>query len=629
MTATTDHLPDSPDRMRLAIRATLAERLKPPPLLTVSQWADRERRLSPKSSAEPGRWRTSRAEYQRDILDAASDPAVDELVFMSSAQVGKTEIINNIVGFHVDQDPAPILAVLPTLELAQSWSKHRLADMLRDTPALRGKVASARARDGNNTIREKEFPGGFLSIVGANSPVGLSSKPIRIVLADEVDRFPPSAGTEGDPVNLAAQRTETFWNRLIVLTSTPTDKGLSRIEDAYEHSDRRKFWVPCPDCGKPQILRWKQVKWEPGDHASAVYVCEHCGSVWDDVPRWRAVNKGEWIAEAEFTGRAGFWLNALYSPWVRLGKLASEWIQAQETPEKLKTFINTKLGESWEERGETVDHTGLMARREDYPSRDGQLLIPDQVAVLTAGVDVQEDRLEALVVGWGVGEEAWSIDWIQLWGDPTGDAVWDDLDNYLITRWPREVRGYQSVQAACVDAGYQTQRVGQFCRPRFGRRIWAVKGRSEVGKATSPLWPRKPTINNKAGTHLFMLGTAAGKEVIYGSLKRQKPGPHFIHFPITEAHNDDYFKQLTAEKIVIRRSNGYPYKAWWLKPGQRNEVLDLWVYAYAALIGLLERGWDLERKLTEVRANPPGAEATQPTKSKGRRVRSKGIRHGR
>ena len=256
--------------------------LKPPPKLTVSQWADSYRQLSSESSAEAGRWSTSRAEYQRGMRDAVSDISVETVVLMTGAQIGKTELINNVVGFHIHQDPAPMLVVQPTLEMAQTWSKDRLSPAIRDTPVLTEKIKDPRSRDSGNTTLHKVFSGGHVTACGANSPSSLASRPCRIILCDEVDRYPLSAGSEGDPVGLAKRRSATFWNKKLILVSTPTEKGASRIEQAYEESDKRKYHVACPDCDHRQVLSWANVKWEEGKPSSAEYVCEDCGSCWGE-----------------------------------------------------------------------------------------------------------------------------------------------------------------------------------------------------------------------------------------------------------------------------------------------------------------------------------------------------------
>ena len=329
------------------LQDSFSRALKPPPKLTVSEWADMYRQLSSESSAEAGRWSTSRAEYQRGMMDAVSDPMIETVVLMTAAQVGKTELINNVVGFHIHQDPAPMLVVQPTLEMAQTWSKDRLAPAIRDTAVLAERIADPRARDSGNTTLHKVFPGGHVTACGANSPSSLASRPCRVILCDEVDRYPISAGSEGDPVGLAKRRSATFWNRKIILVSTPTDKGASRIEQAFAESDQRRYFVKCVDCGEHQTLKWSNVRWEHDRPATACYVCEHCGSLWDDAQRFRAIRYGEWRATAAGDGKtAGFHLSALYSPWTPLEDSVRDFLASKRDPMRLKTWVNTFLGET-------------------------------------------------------------------------------------------------------------------------------------------------------------------------------------------------------------------------------------------------------------------------------------------
>lgn len=595
----------------------MSSAVRPPPKQTISQWADENRRLSPEASAEPGRWDTRRAEYQRGIMDAVSDPAVHTVVGMTAAQVGKTELLNNLVGFHVDRDPSPILVLQPTLDMAKAWSKDRLAPMLRDTPCLRGKVKDARSRDSDNTVLHKVFPGGHITVAGANSAASLASRPIRIVIGDEIDRYPVSAGTEGDPVNLAKKRSTTFWNRKLVLMSTPTIKGASRIEAAYEASDKRRFYVPCPECGAEQTLRWRQVRWPPGEPEAAVYACEACQAQWDEGMRIRAVMAGSWRATEAFRGTAGFHLSALYSPWVRLGELAKEFIEAKPYPEQLKVVVNTVFGESWEDRGDHVDDSGLLTRREAYGPG-----VPLGVAVVTAGVDVQDDRVEVELVGWGRGEECWSLDYKVVRGDPSTAEVWNRLDDVLRAPLTREDGARLGVAGACVDTGgHHTHAAYRFCKDREGRRIWAIKGIAGPGR---PIWPRRPSKKNVGRVNLYLVGVDAAKEYVFGRLKIAAPGPGYCHFP---AHYDEeYFRQLTGEKIVTRYAKGFPVRQW-VKIRARNDALDARAYNVAALSGLMAMGVDVEREAERhdamVRAVRVGA-APAPVVAQ-RRVRSRGV----
>lgn len=560
---------------RLEVRLQEAARssLKPPPKLTVSQWADRYRQLSSESSAEAGRWSTSRAEYQRGMMDAVSDPGIETVVLMTGAQIGKTELINNVVGFHIHQDPAPMLVVQPTLEMAQTWSKDRLAPAIRDTPVLSNKIKDPRSRDSGNTTLHKVFAGGHVTACGANSPSSLASRPCRLILCDEVDRYPASAGTEGDPVSLAKKRSTTFWNRKIILVSTPTEKGHSRIEAAYAESDQRKYFVSCPDCGEEQVLRWANVRWDEGKPHTAAYTCEECGTLWNDAQRFRAIRYGKWKATAEGDGKtAGFHLSGLYSPWTPLEEAVRDFLASKRDPMRLKTWVNTFLGETWEDQGEQVDEHDLMERGEDW---GGEL--PEDVLLLTAGVDVQDDRLEIEIVGWGRGEESWSIDYQTIYGDPSTADLWMQLDQHLQQSFTHPIHGEMALRSTCIDSGgHYTQQVYNYARVRAGRRVFAIKG---IGGEGKPIVGR-PSKNNIGKINLFPVGVDTTKELIYSRLKIQSEGEGYCHFP--SGRSTEYFLMLTAEKKVTKYFKGRP-KREWQKIRTRNEALDCRVYATAAL----------------------------------------------
>lgn len=385
------------------IQILAADVLAPPPDLTVSEWADQNARLSSESAAEKGEWRTDRAPYQRAIMDAVSpSDRAETVVLMCAAQMGKTTMMAHFIGYIIDLDPGPVLLVQPREVDAEAFSKDRLAPMLRDTPCLRGKVAEARSRDSNNTILHKKFLGGSITLAAASSPAGLAMRSIRYCLLDEVDRYPASAGSEGDPVNLAITRTANFWNRKIVLCSTPTIKGASRIEAAWLESNQQSYWVPCPHCGEFQVLRWDNLVWPKGEPGKAEYRCEHCAKLIGDWQKHWMLKHGEWRAAHPERETAGFRINGLYSPWRKWGALARKFLADRRSPETLREFVNTVLAEPWDDEAETsVDIVTVMARREHYRAP-----APYGVAVLTAGVDVQKDRLELELVGWGRGEES-------------------------------------------------------------------------------------------------------------------------------------------------------------------------------------------------------------------------------
>lgn len=542
----------------------------PPPEMTVSNWADAERRLSSEASAEPGRWKTDRAPYQRGILDSINDPATKMVVVMSSAQVGKTEFLLNMIGYHIDHDPAPILLLQPTVDMAQAFSKDRLAPMVRDTPALVRKVSDTKSRDSGNTILHKSFPGGHITMAGANSPASLASRPIRILLADEVDRYPISAGSEGDPFNLAKKRTTTFWNSKVVAVSTPTVKGASRIEALYEDSTQEQYCLACPECGTAQPLRWRNIVFE-----SMAHVCEECGveSGQDD---WLG-QPGVWIAQAEHATVRGFHLSELVSPWRRWADIVADFKQAKKSPETLKTFINTSLGETWEDEGETVDPTGLMGRREEYAAE-----VPMRAVVLTAGIDVQDDRLEIEVYGWREGLENFSIDLRVIRGDPNEAKVWEDLDNILDKPYLHESGATLHIAASCVDSGgHHTQQVYDFCKTRKHKRVYAIKGAGGAGRPIVSPPTKKRTGRDKRAVDLYTLGVDDAKGRIYSMLRICDEGPGFCHFSVER--DEEYFSQLTAEKVVTKFVQGFPTKRW-VKTRNRNEALDMRVYGMAAVI---------------------------------------------
>lgn len=551
-------------------------------------------------------------------MDAFTDPRVTHIVAKMASQVSKTEsLVLNPIGYYIDQDPSPIMVVEPREGDAKKTSKSRIAPMVRDTPCLTNKVKESKSRDSDNTILEKMFPGGRLVLTGANSPAGLAGDPIRILLLNEVSRFPPSAGTEGDPVAIAEMRTETFVNRKIAMNSSPTDEGVCRISEAYKTSDRREFYVPCAHCGEFQVLMWKNVKWEKDDNgegipSTAMYFCEHCAAGWSEPERRAAIYKGKWIAQAPFNGVAGFWLNALYSPWpnASLENLVKRFLRVKSNPLQLKTFINTVLAEEWRQEYTVLDEKSLLGRREKYPLVNNVEVVPREVIVLTAGVDVQDDRLEVSVFGWGVGDESWLIEHSVIPGDPSVDGTWDDLHRNLTKPFTMERGGQDFIRATCIDTGgHHTQRTYEFCAPRFrlptpdGRRayVFAIKGSAGTGD----VWPRTPTYQSKttnaAKSPLYVIRVDPVKDAIYTALSKiYKPGPGYTHFP--DWVDDRYFEQLTSERVrVTTDKKGFPKRIWELKvEGRRNEAFDCAVYSKAALYGLRSMGFDLENEAEHI-----------------------------
>lgn len=578
--------------------------LTPPPDLTISEWADQKRRLSSEASAEPGQWNTDRAPYQREVMDTITDESTHTIVLMWSAQVGKSEIILNTLGYYIDQDPCPILLLQPTLAMAEAFSKDRVSPMIRDTKCLAEKVATIKAKGSENTILHKKFPGGHLTLAGANSPASLASRPIRIVLDDEVDRFPHSAGTEGDPVALAYKRTTTFWNRKQILTSTPTIKGASRIEAAWESSDKRRYFIPCPDCGQLQYLKWAQIKFDPERPDDAYYECEHCSYAIQEGEKLALLQSGRWMATAPFNGTAGFHLNELYSPWKRWVEVVKDFMDAKDYPEKLKVWVNTSLGETWEEKGEGIDSETLIDRVEEYKSGT----VPNGAVVLTAAVDVQDDRLECEVVGWGEGYEQWGVDYRVFYGSPAKPEIWQELDDYLLGTFPHESGPLMKIAIASVDSGgHHTDAVYKFCKKRERRRIYAVKGKSQPNAPIAGKGSRK----NKANVLLFPIGTDTAKELIYGRLKIQDPGPGYCHFT-EEIHDEAYFKGLTCEQVMVKFDKGFARRVWVKPSGARNEPLDLRVYNHAAIEILNPNFVKLGKRLAKATKPAPAAPEPEP-----------------
>ena len=589
--------------MQIVLKNT-HQTFKPPPDLKLSEWSDRYRKLSPESSAGAGQWNTSRAEYQREIMDTFNDPHIERIVVMTSSQVGKTEIILNAIGYYIDQDASPILVVQPTLQMGQAFSKDRLSAMIRDTEKLKDKVKDARSRDSGNTTMHKKFAGGHITIVGSNSASGLASRPIRILLMDEVDRYELSAGSEGSPIALAVARTKTFWNRKIFMCSTPTVKGLSAIESAFEESDKRYYYVPCPECEHKQVLKWKNVVWEEDKPETAAYACEECGSVIEESKKQWMLKHGEWRATNDTNNTAGFHISELYSVWSTWSQMATNFLEAKKNPETLKTYLNTSLAVSWEEQGDAVEYDTLLQRRLSYDKTN----VPEDVLVITAGVDTQKDRLECQLVGWGKNYEAWVLDYKIFWGDPNAFNVWQDLDVYLKKRYKTETNRIIPISCACLDSGgHHTNMVYQFTKPRQARRIFAIKGLSQAGKPIA----NRPTFVGKNKAVLYGVGTDTAKEAIFARLSTD-PEATTLHFP--NDVDEEYFKQLTAEKRVTKWIRGKKSLIWkQIRP--RNEALDTLVYNFAAIY-ILNPNFDvIEQKILVNDSKPK--QTTQKKTRKG------------
>jgi phage terminase large subunit GpA-like protein len=562
--------------------------LKPDPLLKVSEWADEYRVLSPTAASEPGRWRTERTPYLKEIMDSLSPSSpVEKVIFMKGAQIGGTEAGNNWIGYIVDQTPGPMLVVQPTVEMGKRWSKGRFAPLIDSTPCLKDKVKDPRSRDSGNTVQSKEFPGGIVVITGANSSVGLRSMPVKYLFLDEIDAYPGDSGGEGDPVLLSIARTNTFTRRKIFLVSTPTVHGISRIEKEFESSDKRYFFVPCPHCKHYQVLKWPQIKWEDKNPNTAHYVCIECNGKIENHQKTEMLSRGEWRVTNETKGGkiAGFHISSLYSPvgWYSWSQAVEDFQHAKENEQLLKVWINTTLGETWVDKGEVPDWRHLFERRESYTIGT----IPKGEVVLTAGVDVQKDRIEAEVVAWGRNRESWSIDYQVFEGDPGRDLVWSKLSELLNHHFLGSDGLEYTISMMAVDAGYATQEVYNWVRSQG--RVMAVKG---VNKALVPLnSPSRVdvTVAGKKlyrGMKLWPVGVSILKSELFQLLNvlrdSEKVPAGYCHFP---EYAPEYFKQLTAEQLITKVVKGYT-KQEWQKIRDRNEALDCRIYARAASIAL-------------------------------------------
>jgi phage terminase large subunit GpA-like protein len=578
---------------------------KPPKKLTLSEWADEYAYLSAESSAEGGRWHT--LPYQKAMMDAITDPKIEQVTVMKSARVGYSKILNHIIAYHIHQDPCGIMVVQPTIEDAAGYSKEEIAPMIRDTKVLTNLVSDAKTRDSNNTILQKQFPGGVLSLVGANSARGFRRVSRRIVLFDETDGYPASAGTEGDQIKLGIARTQYFWNRKIVAGSTPTIKDFSRIERLFEQSDQRRYYVPCCHCGHMQYLRWPNMRWQDDDPLTASYACEECGALIPHSKKRWMVERGEWRATQPGNGRhAGFhiWAAYSYSPNAEWSNLVEEFLLSKNDPEQLKTWINTTLGECWEdEYASKVGADGLMERAAVEKYEKG--VPPKEVLMLSLGCDVQDDRLSMSLWGIGRNEEMYLVDRKVIYGSPARADLWKQMDEVLMDKYKNEDGVELKIDSAAIDTGgHFTQEVYQYVRERSHLGLIGIKGMGQKGKP--PIGkPTKVDINfsGKAlrkGVQLFPVGVDTIKTTLHNRLKDAELGDGYIHFYPTIT--TDYFQELTAERQVLRYKHGYQERVWVKKSNARNEALDEMVYAYAAFCRFKQRYdrrtiWDqLEKK---------------------------------
>lgn len=572
--------------------------LKPLPKTSVSQWADNHRMLSSGISAEPGKWKTSRAPYQKDIMNAFTEPGIHRVVVKSSSQIGKSDMMNNVIGRFAHLDPCAIMMIQPTIDMAQDYSKTRIAPMIRDTKVLNNLFYDVKSRDANNTILSKVFPGGRLIMCGANSPAGLASRPIRILLADEVDRFPDSAGTEGDPVDLAAKRMTTFWNSCMGLFSTPTNEGASRIDEEYLAGTQEEWQHKCPNCGEYHLLRhidmtvdYKEIKTPSGKKTVIVndvrWRCPHCGFSFSEKEMKQTPQK--YIsrnADALKNGIRSFFVNGFTSPWMTWSRIMREWLEAKGDPEREKVIMNTVFGESYKQKGAFEDEQIFLRRRESYGAE-----LPNGVLLLTAAIDTQDNRLEYEVVGWGKEEECWGIRKGIVLGAPNQARTWKEIDNILDKTYHfADGKGLKVVRTFIDSGGHYTSDVYNYCQKNFHKQRFAIKGRGGPG---IPLIYKIAKANN-AKAPLILLGVDDGKQQIMDRLSIDSPGPLYFHFPQDEGikelsdrgYDDLYFKGIISEHKKVYKRNGVLREVWETTKNVRNEPLDLRNYNLACMKSL-------------------------------------------
>jgi len=583
-------------------RQALAGGIRPDPRLTYTEWADENFYLPRESTSEYGRFRSSRTPFIREILDDLSPSSPTEVVVLvkPTQQAGTTIALVFVCGA-IDMYPAPMLMIMPTDTLARSFSKKKLTPSIAATPRLKGKVKEPRSRQSGNTILHKDFPGGSIMLSGSGSGASYRSESIKYLIIDDFDGIEVDIEGEGDPKSLADRRTGTFPGRKVFLNSTTTRKETSNIERAYEASSQGRFNVPCPRCGGIQYLQWggkdadhgvKFVRDEHGQVVDVWYVCEHChGRIEEHEKDWMS-QQGRYVHKFPERRVRGYRYNALVAPigWINSWRyIVEEFLVAAKelregNPQKYITWLNTLMAEPYEEKGDQPEWAGLKARCEPYPP----LTVPAGVHMLTSGTDVQHDRLAVSIYGWGQGEECWKIYHIEIVGDPLQDDVWQQHDA-LIGRHFTHVDGHEmQVVSSGVDAsdGQTTQAVYNYCRTRKPR-VFALKGQSTANKPVIGV-PTKQDLTWKGvkipgGVDLWPVGTDTAKATLYARLKVEKPGPGRIHFYI--GSDDEYFQQLTAEKLITRFVRGFPQYEWHnVRGNRRNEALDCWVYAYAAAI---------------------------------------------
>jgi phage terminase large subunit GpA-like protein len=561
--------------------ASLIEGLRPPPDLTVSEWADQNVILTSDMASEPGAFRTSRTPYAREMMDVIREPGAELIVYHTSTQIAKTTTMLNGMGYHIEHDPCPMMMILPDKNVSETFSKGKLAPFLNGTPVLAAKVGMQGSRANTSTMFRKEFAGGFLNLAAANVPNDLRMQSIRLIFCDEIDAFPASSRREGDPIGIALKRAQNFADRKLIVSSTPLIKGVSKIDELFEQTDQRHYHVPLPCCGELQELVWANVKWSPGKPDTAEYCCKHCGELHGEAIVKQAVldPRAKWVAhKPENVGKIGFHIWQIYSPWSSMATCIIAFEDAKGNPLKEKLFFNTYLGESYDE-GERIKTTpeAVYAARVRFPEG----VIPKGACAVTAGVDVQGNRLEVLFVAHGPNKQSWFLKHQVINGDPSGGGVWAQLAQALSRRWPQETHPHitRPVEGVAIDSGYLTQQVYDFAAKAHlaGRPWYAIKGMEGEGKIA---WDTSP-IKFKSGARLHLVGIDSLKTEVHAHLSNEEQGENAIYIRNDDCFSLQWIEQLFAEQVrVILNTRSVPKREWHrLHP--RNEALDLAVYAEA------------------------------------------------
>lgn len=570
----------------LEYRRGFFDGLRPDPILTVSEWADKHRVLSSRGAAEPGQWRTSRAPYLREPMDQLSVSSfATKVVVMKGAQLGFTEAGHNWMGYTIHHAPCPMMIVEPTDTVMKRNIRQKIDPMIEDCPELAKRIPPKRSKEGGNNLEGKEFPGGMLIFGTSNSSASLRSTSIKHMMLDEIDEYADDLNEQGGVLDLAEARTFAYGDRAkIYIPSTPTIEGRSNIAALFEQSDQRYYMMPCPHCNTRIKFLFSHLRMDNNDPNTAHYVCQSCEKRIEEWQKTKMLADGEWVAENPAGDHPGYHINSLYSPvgWLSWRRIFRLWKAAQGKPEKLKTFVNTILAETWKERGEAPDWKRLYDRRETYARNT----VPLRAYMLTAFADVQKDRIEVEVVAWGRDLESWSVDYRQFEGDTASLSApcWKELDAMLTEEWPHAMHGVcMRLDRLGIDSGYNTQTVYNWAkghRATHPGRVMVTKGVDDtpvlialpVAKET-----RADGKRNKRGVKVWHLGTNMGKTELYGLLRMERPDDETLPMPYGWCHfpqySDEYFKMLTAEQVVTKMVRGFR-KYSWEKIRERNEALD-------------------------------------------------------